>query len=58
METNPEKFSRLNSDGARAFSEFLVGAEAQEIIRVFGVERFGQPLFVPDAGKSEESLTN
>ena len=58
METNPQRFSRLNSDGARAFSEFLVGEEAQEIIRVFGVERFGQPLFVPDAGKSEESLTN
>jgi len=58
LEVNPERFSRLNSAGAAAFSEFLLGRDAQEIIRVFGIERFGQPLFVPDAGKSEESLSN
>ena len=56
MEVNPDHFSRLNSVGAKAFSEFLVGSEAQEIIRVFGVEQYGQPLFFPDAGKSEDSL--
>ena len=58
LEVNPERFSRLNSAGAKAFGEFLLGREAQEIIRVFGTERFGQPLFFPDAGKSEESLSN
>ena len=42
--------------GAKAFSEFILGREAQEIIRGFGEEQFGQPLFYPDAGKSEESL--
>jgi tungstate transport system substrate-binding protein len=56
MEVNPERFPRVNHAGARAFSEFLRGSEAQEIIRGFGVEEFGQPLFVPDAGKSEDSL--
>jgi tungstate transport system substrate-binding protein len=58
MEVNPDRFPMVNGTGARAFSEFLVGREAQEIIRSFGTERFGQPLFFPDAGKSEESLTN
>ena len=58
MEVNPERFSKVNSAGAKAFSKFLLGREAQEIIRVFGAERFGQPLFFPDAGKSEESLAN
>ena len=56
MEVNPERFPRVNRAGAKAFSEFVLGPEAQEIIRDFGVERFGQPLFFPDAGKSEPSL--
>jgi tungstate transport system substrate-binding protein len=58
MEVNPNRFPRVNQAGARAFSEFLRGPEAQEIIREFGVERFGQPLFFPDAGKTEESLAD
>jgi tungstate transport system substrate-binding protein len=58
MEVNPDSFPNVNNAGAKAFSEFLLGNEAQEIIREFGIEQFGQPLFFPDAGKSEESLTN
>lgn len=50
MEVNPERFPRVNAAGAKAFSEFIRGREAQEIIRGFGVEKFGQPLFYPDAG--------
>jgi len=56
MEVNAERFPRANHAGAKAFSEFILGAEAQEIIRGFGVEEFGQPLFFPDAGKSEETV--
>jgi tungstate transport system substrate-binding protein len=56
LEVNPERFPEVNSAGARAFSQFILGREAQEIIRRFGVEQFGQPLFFPDAGKSEESV--
>jgi len=56
MEVNPERFPDVNSAGAKAFSEFILDPEAQEIIRGFGVEEFGQPLFFPDAGKSEESI--
>jgi len=58
LEVNPERFPKVHSEGAKAFSDFLLGREAQEIIRGFGVEQFGQPLFIPDAGKSEESLVS
>ncbi len=52
LEVNPERFPKVNSEGAKAFSEFIRSAEAQETIRTFGVEEFGQPLFFPDAGES------
>jgi len=58
MEVNPERFPKVNHAGARAFSEFLRGGEAQQVILEFGVEQFGEPLFFPDAGKSEESLAD
>lgn len=53
---NPERFEGLNSDGARAFADFLVSAEAQNVIADFGVNEYGQQLFVPDAGKTIEEL--
>ncbi len=56
MQVNPDHFDAVNEAGARAFAEFLVSDEAQAIILEFGVEKFGQPLFVPDAGKSEAEL--
>ena len=53
MEVNPQKFPRVNRAGAGAFAEFLVSAEVQDIIRTFGKDRFGSPLFFPgaDGGK-------
>ena len=38
-----------NLEGARAFAAWIVSAEGQEIIRTFGVDTYGEPLFVPDA---------
>ena len=38
----------------RAFADFLVGAQAQEAIRTFGADRYGAPLFYPDAGKKDD----
>jgi tungstate transport system substrate-binding protein len=52
MEVNPERFPKVNHAGANAFSEFIRGEQAQEIIRTFRVEEFGQPLFIPAAGKT------
>jgi len=56
MEPNAAKFPRVNVAGGKAFADFMVSAEVQEVIRTFGVDKFGEPLFFPDAGKSEESL--
>lgn len=56
IEVNPNKWPKVNAAGAKAFSEFMVSKEAQEVIKTFGVEKFGSPLFFPDAGKKEEEL--
>ena len=56
MQVNPERFGRVNGEGGRAFVQFMVSEEAQEIIRSFGVDRYSEPLFVPDAGLSEADL--
>ena len=53
---NPEKFPNINLEGAKAFAAFITSDEGQSIIAEFGVEEHGQPLFFPDAGKSEEEL--
>lgn len=45
---SPARFPRVNHPGGQAFAAFLASAQAQAIIREFGRERFGQPLFVPD----------
>lgn len=49
MEVNPKKFPKVNQAGARAFVEFLLSAEAQEMIRLFGRDEFASPLFYPAA---------
>jgi tungstate transport system substrate-binding protein len=56
MEVNPANGPRVNAAGGKAFADFLVSAEAQNLIKIFGVEKFGQPLFVPVAHKREEEL--
>ncbi len=53
MEVNPSRHSRVNAGGGKAFAEFLVSPEAQGVIRNYGVDQYGQPLFFPDAGKAE-----
>jgi tungstate transport system substrate-binding protein len=56
IEVNPEKFPKVNAAGAKAFADFMVSQETQAIVKTFGVEKFGSPLFFPDAGKKEEEL--
>lgn len=53
IQINPDRFQRVNSAGEKAFADFLVSPDAQAIIEKFGVDKFGQPLFFPDAGKPE-----
>jgi tungstate transport system substrate-binding protein len=50
---NPEKWPKINQNGAKAFADFMVSKKVQDLIAKFGVEKFGQPLFTPDAGKTD-----
>ena len=56
IEVNPTKWPKVNAAGAKAFSDFMVAKETQDIIKTYGVEKFGSALFFPDAGKKEEDL--
>jgi tungstate transport system substrate-binding protein len=47
----PTKFPWLNTKLATSFAEFIRSARGQAIIRDFGREKFGQPLFYPDVIK-------
>jgi tungstate transport system substrate-binding protein len=48
---NPAKFPKVNAAGAKAFMDWLVSPEAQSIIKTFGVDAYGEPLFFPNAKK-------
>jgi tungstate transport system substrate-binding protein len=56
IEVSPTKWPKANAAGAKAFSDFMVAKETQEIIKTYGVDKFGSALFFPDAGKKEEDL--
>ena len=56
IEVNPAKWPKVNAAGGKAFADFMVSKETQAIIKTFGVEKFGSPLFFPDVGKKEEEL--
>jgi len=56
IELNPVKSPKINAQGGKAFADFMVARNTQEIIGRFGVDKFGAPLFFPDAGKKPESL--
>ena len=53
LELNPHNAARINVAGGGAFADFIVSPEAQALIGQFGKSRFGQSLFVPDAGKPD-----
>lgn len=49
IQVNPERHAGINAALAQQFVEWLISPETQEEIDAFGVERFGQPLFFPEA---------
>lgn len=53
---NPEKWDKVNYEGALAFLHFMIASSTQEVIGQFGVDKFGQPLFYPDADKTDADL--
>ncbi len=50
MEVSPARHPRVNAVGGKAFADFLVSREAHEVIRTFGVDRYGEPLFFVGGG--------
>jgi tungstate transport system substrate-binding protein len=56
IELNTAKWPKVNAQGGKAFADFMVAKKTQELIGKFGVDKFGAPLFLPDAGKKPESL--
>ncbi len=53
---NPATCPTANASGATALADYLTSTAGQALIGAFGSREYGQPLFVPDAGKSEDSL--
>lgn len=56
MIVNLDRWPAINFEGATVFLDYLESPQGQKIIGDFGIDRYGQPLFVPDAGKSEQDL--
>jgi tungstate transport system substrate-binding protein len=53
---NPDKWPKANYDGAVAFMKFMTERSTQDVIAKFGVDKFGQALFFPDADKTDADL--
>jgi tungstate transport system substrate-binding protein len=53
---NPEKWPKVNYEGALAFANFMTDPATQGIIEEFGVDTYGEPLFFPDADKTDADL--
>jgi len=56
MRVNPSNGPKINSAGGAAFAEFVLSPETQAVVKTFGVEKYGQPLFVPVAGANEAEI--
>jgi tungstate transport system substrate-binding protein len=56
MEVNPANGPRVNAAGGKAFAAFMLAAETQAVIKTFGVDKYGQALFMPIAGKKDEDF--
>ena len=56
MEVNPANGPKVNAAGGKAFADFMLAPETQQVIAKFGVDKYGQALFVPIAGKKDEDI--
>jgi tungstate transport system substrate-binding protein len=56
IEVNVDKWPKVNAEGAKAFADFMISKKTQSIVKTFGIDKFGSPLFFPDAGKKVEDL--
>jgi tungstate transport system substrate-binding protein len=57
MEVSPANGPRVNRAGGKAFADFMLAPETQRVIKTFGVDKYGEALFVPIAGMREDQIT-
>jgi tungstate transport system substrate-binding protein len=55
---NPKKFPAVNAAGAKAFMDWLVTDEAQQIVKDFKVKQYGEPLFFPNSDQWKKNHPN
>lgn len=48
---NPNKNDKINKEGAQAFVDWILSDKTQKLIGQFGVDKYGQALFTPNAAK-------
>jgi tungstate transport system substrate-binding protein len=53
---NHDKWPSTNLVGATAFADYITSTAGQAIIATYGVDKYGQALFIPDAGKTDAEL--
>jgi tungstate transport system substrate-binding protein len=53
---NHAKWPSTNLDGATSFANYITSPEGQALIGSYGVDKYGQQHFIPDAGKTDASL--
>jgi tungstate transport system substrate-binding protein len=53
---NPDKWPKVNYTGAMAFAKWITDPATQDVIGKFGVDKYGQQLFIPDATKTDADL--
>ena len=49
IRVSPEKFPQIHKDEAKKFADWVVADKAQAMIRDFGVDKYGAPLFFPNS---------
>ena len=57
MEVSDER-GRINTVGAKAFADFLVREDVQQMIGEYLREQYGRPLFIPAAGQTESAIAS
>lgn len=47
---NPQKYPKVNNTAANAFIDWICSEKVQKLIGEYGVDKYGQALFTPNAG--------
>jgi tungstate transport system substrate-binding protein len=53
---NHDKWPSTNLNGATAFVDYVTSSVGQALIAAYGMDKYGQALFIPDAGKTDAEL--